>query len=366
MSGNLARLADRFRMHGDYISAVPHGSGHINDTYLVTRRLAGRFHRYILQRINHQVFTDPRALMENQSRVCEHIQTSLRRQGVADPERRSLRLVRTRDNRLLLLDPQGNAWRCYDFIERSISYDVVRTERQAYEAGRCFGTFQHSMSDLPGGPLIQTIADFHNTPRYLARLNQALRENPIGRAADAEPEISFVSQQRAIADVLLAAHRRGQIPMRVIHNDTKLNNVLFDQDNDEGLCVVDLDTVMPGLAPYDFGDLVRSSTISCNEDEQDLSLVECRLPIFEALLKGYLAGTNGMLNPAEIAHLAISGALLAFELGLRFLSDYLTGDSYFKTDYPLQNLYRCRVQFKLVESMQMHREAMLSIVSRHT
>jgi aminoglycoside phosphotransferase (APT) family kinase protein len=364
MPYDLESIATHFCTEGAFVSAEACGSGHINDTYVMTCNWGGERVRYLLQRINHQVFQDPVGVMGNISRVTAHIQTVLQEQGVSDVERRCLRLVPTWEDKPVYRDESGSYWRTYLFIEGATSHDVVKTEEQAYEAAKAFGEFQKYLLDLPGQRLIETIPDFHNTPKRYAQFERALATNERGRAAKARAEIEFACRHRATADALLRLHHEGKIPERITHNDTKLNNVLLDEATNEGLCVIDLDTVMPGLGLYDIGDLVRSCTSPAKEDEQDLSQVVMQMPMFKALVRGYLVATRSFLTQAELDHLAFSGKLIALETGLRFLTDYLMGDVYFKTQHEAHNLERCRVQFGLVESIEAQQEAMNQLVKK--
>ena len=357
-------VASEFDFGGKVLSAAPYGSGHINDTFVTVVGTASGSRRFVLQRINHQVFKQPDLLMENVERVCAHAHAKLRATGVPDAHRRALRLIPTVSGRAWHIDPAGNRWRCYDFIEGATGHDVVRTPAQAESAAKAFGAFQSLLADLPGGRLHETIPDFHHTPGRFARFQAALAADAHGRAASAVPEIAFALSRAHEVSVVVDALRDGSLPERVTHNDTKLNNVLLDDVTQEGVCVIDLDTVMPGSALYDFGDLVRTSTSPAAEDETDLSKVTMQLPMFEALVRGYLASARGFLTPRERELLPFAGKLITFEIGLRFLTDWLEGDTYFKIKRPTHNLDRCRTQFKLVASIEEQLPAMQEIVER--
>jgi len=357
-------VAAVFDCGGKVLSAAPYGSGHINDTFLTLVETDGRQRRFILQRINHLVFRQPDQLMENVARVCAHARAKLLAAGTGDAHRRALRLVPTLAGRAWHVDPSGNRWRCYDFIEGASGHDVVRTPAQAEAAAQAFGAFQSLLADLPGDRLHETIPDFHHTPSRFARFQAALAQDGHGRAAAARPEIAFALARAHEVSLVVDALRDGTLPERVTHNDTKLNNVLLDDVTQEGVCVIDLDTVMPGSALYDFGDLVRTSTSPAAEDETDLSLVRMQLPMFAALVRGYLASARGFLTPKEKELLPFAGKLITFEIGLRFLTDWLEGDTYFKVKRPGHNLDRCRTQFKLVESIEQQLPAMREIVAR--
>lgn len=357
-------VAAEFAFGGSVLSAEPYGSGHINDTFLTLTETDGRRRRFILQRINHQIFRQPDRLMENVARVCAHAHAKLRAAGAADAHRRALRLIPTHQGKDWFVDQHGNRWRCYDFIEGATGHDVVRSPAQAEAAAKAFGAFQALLADLPGERLHETIPDFHHTPSRFARFQSALAKDSHGRAAAAGPEIAFALARAGEVGLVVDALRDGSLPERVTHNDTKLNNVLLDDVTQEGVCVIDLDTVMPGSALYDFGDLVRTSTSPAAEDETDLSRVRMQLPMFDALVRGYLASARCFLTPREKELLPFAGKLITFEIGLRFLTDWLEGDTYFKIKRPTHNLDRCRTQFKLVASIEEQLPAMRMIAER--
>ncbi len=357
-------IAHEFTLVGDILAATPYGSGHINDTYKVDVQSERGPSRYVLQRINHKVFLRPDELMANVERVCAHAFSKLQQAGTPDAERRTLRLIPTRLSKAWHIDPAGNRWRCYHFIEGATGHDVVRSAEQAHAAAKSFGAFQALLADLPGGRLHETIPDFHHTPSRFARFQQALVQDAHGRAAASVPEIAFALARAHEVSVVVDALRDGTLPERVTHNDTKLNNVLLDDITQEGICVIDLDTVMPGSVLYDFGDLVRTSTSPAAEDETDLAKVRMQFPMFEALVKGYLETTRGFLTSKEKELLPFAGKLITFEIGLRFLTDWLEGDTYFKIKRPTHNLDRARTQFKLVESIEAQLPAMQALVAR--
>jgi Ser/Thr protein kinase RdoA (MazF antagonist) len=361
----LAAISRQFAVNGQFTQGQPHGTGHINDTYAIRCDRAGRSVRYILQRINQRVFTDVPALMENILRVTEHV---ARRAAALPPvERRrsrTLTIVPTHTGSPWFRDDLNQCWRCYEFIEQAQTYDLLRNPVQAHEAARAFGRFQELLSDLPAPRLHETIRDFHHTRRRFDTLQQTIDADAHGRVAAAREEIAFARSREPLVDTLLNLQRAGEIPERIAHNDTKLNNVMFDDATGEGICVIDLDTVMPGLALYDFGDLVRSATNAAAEDETDLSRVTMRLPVFAALTEGYLATARHFLTAAELRHLVHSAQLLTFEVGIRFLTDFLLGDVYFKTKRAGHNLDRARCQFALVRSMESQAVEMEAIVRR--
>jgi Ser/Thr protein kinase RdoA (MazF antagonist) len=355
---DIRQVARHFQIAGELVSATPYGSGHINDTFRAVYRQGGGTVRYIHQHINHHVFRDPIALMNNIARVTSHIRGKLA--GDPDVDRRALTLVPALDGGYLYRDDHGYFWRTYWFIEGAHTHDTVQTPQQAYEAARAFGRFQQLLADLPAPRLHDTIPDFHHTPKRFATLDAAILADSVNRARLAKSEIEFSRQRIAITGTLLAAG----LPERITHNDTKFNNVMLDDQTGEAVCVVDLDTVMPGLALYDFGDMVRTTTSPAAEDERDLRKVTMQLPLFEALVRGYLSSAGEFLTPGEIRHLSFAGKLIAFEIGIRFLTDYLAGDTYFKVHRPDHNLDRCRAQFRLVESIEQQEEEMNRLVDR--
>ena len=352
----IGAVARQFEISGEFVDAERYGSGHINDTFRAFFNEGGVTVPCILQRINHNVFKNPVALMENIERVTAHLATQVA--ANADRCRRVLSLIPARDGQCWHLDSEGNYWRGYRFIDGARTYDAALSTEQAFQAARAFGQFQQRLADLPAPRLHDTIPDFHNTPKRFAALERAIEADLAGRAILAKPEIEFALARQAITSVLLDAN----LPERVTHNDTKFNNVMLDDKSGEGICVIDLDTVMPGLALYDFGDMVRTTTSPTKEDERDLSQIGMQFPMFEALVRGYLASAGGFLTKEERRHLAFSGRLITFEIGIRFLTDYLAGDTYFKVHREGHNLDRCRAQFKLVESIEQQEEAMNRLV----
>jgi aminoglycoside phosphotransferase (APT) family kinase protein len=359
---DIRSVARNFQIFADFQSAEPWGSGHINDTYAATYRQGGTAIRYLHQRINQSVFKNAVGLMENVQRVTEHLRAKLADQP--DATRRTLTLVPAVDGRMYFIDSRGECWRTYVSIENARTYDAVESAKQAYEAAKAFGRFQGLLADLPAPRLHDTIPDFHHTPKRFAALEKAVEADVANRAKMAQAEIEFALRRKPITSRLLDLQAQGVLPERTTHNDTKFNNVLLDDATQEGICVIDLDTVMPGLALYDFGDMVRTTTSPALEDEKDLSKVCMMFPLFEALVRGYLASAGGMLNVAEKKELAFAGKLISFEIGIRFLADYLAGDVYYKVHREGHNLDRCRTQFRLIESIEAQEEAMNRLVER--
>ena len=357
-------VAAAFAVRGRWVSSTPWGSGHINQTLLVVFEQDGRMERYVQQRINPLVFPDPMKVMENLARVTAHQRTVLTGEGAIDLERRALTLVPTWSGALSFVDAEGSHWRTYRFVEGASSHDVVRTPRDAAVAAEAFGRFQAQLTSLPGARLHETIPRFHDGCARVEALLAAARTDRCGRLSGCRTEFDFVLAREAMADRLPSLHARGVIPERITHNDTKLNNVLLDDRSGEAVCVIDLDTVMPGLVHYDFGDLARTATCAAAEDERDLSRVGAEPLLFAALCEGYLRGAAAFLTPAECAELAFSARLLTLLIGLRFLTDHLAGDRYFKVHRENHNLDRCRTQLRLVASMEEQRGRMEEIVAR--
>ena len=359
---SLSTIVENFQIYGSLIESRPYGNGHINDTFVAEFSQSGSRVRYIFQRINHRVFKNPEALMDNILRVTNEAQVRLRNTQVPDASRRSLRVIPATDGKPFFKDAEGNYWRCYPFIEGARTYDIVQTPHQAYEAARAFGEFQRLGGGLGGPRLHETIPNFHNTRSRLERLKEVVKADPHGRLASARPEWEFILERESLVDVLLDLHAAGAMPERVTHNDTKLNNVMIDGATETGICVIDLDTVMPGLALYDFGDMVRTATSPAAEDEPDLSKVYMQMPMFEALVRGYYSSAGAFLNDVEKEHITFSGQLITLEIGIRFLTDHLEGDVYFKTKRANHNLDRCRTQVALVKSIEAQEGAMRQIV----
>lgn len=335
--------------------AAAFGRGHIHDTFLLSCR-GGR--KYVLQGINGKVLTCPEAHIDNAGKVSRHL-----RAKTEDPRRR-LCAVPARSGAYFWVEKGGAYWRAFDYIEGTVSRDSAENEEEAYQAGRAFGAFLAALSDLPAGELRETLPYFHHTPKRFLALERAAAKDALGRAREARAELDFAFSQKEIAGTLEAFAERGDLALRVVHNDTKINNVLFDKVTGEGLCVVDLDTVMPGLALYDFGDLARGAASASSEDERDLGEVAVRVPIFTALAKGFLEELGGELTPLERDLMPFSAKLIAYELGLRFLTDHLEGDSYFKIGRPGQNLDRARAQFALMRDFSKKEDALRAAVSR--
>lgn len=356
-------ISHEFAIAGEFVDGHEINSGHINTTYIAEyERECGKRRRYILQRINEQVFKDPLAVMGNVESVTRHINWKVLRVK-KDLGGQTLNLYPARGGRFYAEGPNGGIWRCYNFIEGCHTYDIVENTRQAYQAAKAFGSFQDLVSDLPVGEIEETIPDFHNTPKRFERLMKVIEADPCGRLESVREEVAFVMAREDVCSRLVRLKEEGILPERITHNDTKLNNVMIDAETDEAVCVIDLDTVMPGLSLYDFGDLVRTATSPAAEDETDLGKVQMRMSMFEALVEGYLDGCN-CLCKAETDHLVYGGKVITLETGIRFLTDFLEGDVYFKSKHERHNLDRCRTQFALVERIEEQEKDMTRFVER--
>lgn len=353
-----------FAIFGKVVHVERWTIGHIHESFAVTVDHSGARIRYFLQRINTRVFPRIPQLMENIQRVCSYAGEEMRRRGVAEVSRRALSLVPARDGQAWVADLDGAPYRLYNFIERTRSFDRAETPGQAETAACAFGSFLRLLDGIPDPRLNDTIPDFHNTVKRLATFEQAVECDAAGRADEVREDIAFALDRKALADRLLRLHAAGLVPERVTHNDTKYNNILFDDASDEPVCVVDLDTVMPGLSLYDFGDMARFACNGAAEDETDLNRVGFRADVFEALVRGWLQSAGDIFRPAEIEALPLSVRVITFEQGIRFLTDYLNGDLYYPTTRPGQNLDRCRTQFELVRKMEIQAEALDEIRDR--
>lgn len=347
-----ADVHSRFDVPGEPVSVEPFGSGLINDTWLCVVRGGTGIRRHILQRINTAVFRRPDLVMENVETVTGHIVDRLRREGVADPENVTPVLVRARDGRSFHIDERGGWWRMFRYLESGEVFDVVRSADHAYEVGRALGRFQALLSDLSPGRLHDTLPGFHHTPGYLRELREAAQADAARRRAAVTAETAFVERREHLASMLVGPLRSGRIPVRVVHNDPKVNNVLIHRETGKAICMLDLDTVKPGSVHFDFGDCVRSAANPAGEDAGDPDRVRFDRACYDALREGYLSEAASFLTPEEVALLPVSVRVITFELGIRFLADHLRGDIYFRIRYPGHNLHRARVQFRLLESIE--------------
>ena len=336
--------------------------GHINTTVLAVFENGEKQEKYLVQKINTHVFKDQDALMQNIVNVTHFLRKKIRSSG-GDPERETLHFLKTPDGGLYFNDESG-CWRIYRYIDNSYTYNMIDSAEVFRNAGESFGKFQKLLNDYPSETLLETIPDFHNTPKRVENLEKSTQADICSRASGVKKEIEFALSRKNKAGIALTLCEMGEIPLRVTHNDTKLNNILFDADTHKGLCVIDLDTIMPGLSLYDFGDAIRFGAKTAEEDEPDLSKVSISLPLYEAYTKGYLSSCAAALTRAEIDSLAFSAFLMTYECGIRFLTDYLDGDVYFRTEYPEHNLVRARNQFKMAREIEKNLDEMNRITKR--
>lgn len=354
---DIFQVAENFETFGKIETITPYGSGHINDTYLVVEKNGSSLNRYILQRMNTSIFTKPEELMENIVGVTSYLKEKILDQG-GNPKRETLQLVKTKAGADYFISEAGNYYRMYDFIEDAVTYDAVKEPEDFYESAVAFGNFQYLLSDYPAETLHETIPDFHNTEKRFHDLEEAITSDRVGRKHLVAPEIAFVQERKDELGILLELQKAGKLPLRVTHNDTKLNNIMIDKETGRGICIIDLDTVMPGLSLYDFGDSIRFGANTGAEDETDLSKVSLNLELYRLYRKGYLEGSKGTLTGKEIEMLPVGAKLMTLECGIRFLTDYLNGDTYFKIHRENHNLDRCRSQFALVADMEKKWDAM--------
>ena len=358
---NVENIVYAFEVEGKVVEYVPFGNGHINETKLVTMDNGVQ---YVLQRINKNVFKRPDLLMENYVGVTSFIRKKIEAAG-GDPLREVLNAIPTKDGKPFTIDEDGEYWRLLVYVTRSMSYDKVERPEQFYDSAVSFGDFQYMLRDYPAETLHETIVNFHNTPDRFRQLTEAIANDAKGRLSEVEAEVAFAKAREEFAGTLERARAEGKLPLRVTHNDTKLNNILFDSETGKALCVVDLDTIMPGYSVNDFGDSIRFGATTALEDETDLSKVNFDISLYELYVKGFIEGAKGGLTEGELEMLPIGAIMMTFECGMRFLADYLNGDTYFRIHRPSHNLDRCRNQFKLVADMEAHLDEMKAIVRKY-
>ena len=357
----LTEIIAHFAFEGEYTGADVCTDGHINDTFFLYYKVQDRTLRYVLQCINHHVFRDPEGVMDNIEAVTRHLRKKVIEKN-GDPSREAMRVIPTKEGRSFYRSVRGEYWRAYDFIEGARTYQQVENPLHFYHSGRTFGQFQYLLSDFPAETLHETIERFHDTRKRLGDLLHVIKADPKGRAAGVQREIAFILEREDETGVIVDLLSAGEIPLRVTHNDTKFNNIMIDDETGEGICVLDLDTVMPGSALYDFGDSIRFGASTAKEDESNLDLVSLDLELFTEFTRGYLSMARGFLNQAEVDHLAFSVKLMTLESGIRFLTDYIDGDRYFRVEHPKHNLDRARAQLMLVTDMEEKMSAMKGII----
>jgi Ser/Thr protein kinase RdoA (MazF antagonist) len=361
----IAAIAGQFITAGEFCAGKAFGSGHINDTYLLQFQTRTDIRRFILQRINTRIFKQPEKLMENILRVTRHQLKKMQDRGEEDTERKYLRFFPAKNGEYFHRDGGGNYWRVCQFIERAHTCDTVESAEQAFLTAASFARFQKTLVDLSGDQrLHETIPDFHHTASRFADFKRAVELDAVQRAVSCKEETDFVLQRKDIPPVLIELMKQNKVSEKITHNDTKISNIMLDDATNKAICIIDLDTVMPGSPLYDFGDMVRSSSCTAAEDEKDPNKVAINTHLFEAVASGYLSEAKDFLNSVEIDHLVFSGKLIAFEQGIRFLTDYLNGDIYYKIKYPEHNIVRARNQFKLVESVERQEKSLNALVKK--
>ncbi len=365
MKNQIRTIISHFNIEGEIITAKPYGNGHINDTRYIMTELGGERREYILQKINKNVFKRPDLLMENYVGVTAFLREIIIKNG-GDPERETLNVIKAKDGKNYYLDDKGEYWRVVKFVTDSHSYDKVEKPEQFYMSAVAFGNFQYLLKNYPADTLHETIINFHNTPDRFRQLMDAVKADVKGRLAEVLAEVEFAKAREEFCGTLERAHKEGRLPLKVTHNDTKLNNILFDKNSGEPICVVDLDTIMPGYAVNDFGDSIRFGATTALEDEVDLSKVNFDINLYELYVKGFIEGAKGGLTEGELEMLPIGAIMMTLECGMRFLTDYLCGDTYFKIAREKHNLDRARNQFKLVSDMEKNLDKMHEIVKKYS
>lgn len=358
MTADLTELIGHFRIDSEIISVTPYGRGHINHTFLVTTTGACR---YILQRINSRVFPDTAALMDNIVNVTSYLREKINAAG-GDPQRETLTVIMTKEQQSYYTDAEGNDWRVYLFIADAETFEQAEDSEVFAQSGYACGRFQAMLADYPAESLHEVLPDFHNTGKRYIDFEQAVEEDVCHRAAGVEKEIAFLKERKEEMSVLCSLLKQGQLPLRVTHNDTKLNNVVFDAKTHKALGLIDLDTVMPGLSVFDFGDAIRFGANTAAEDEKDAGKVSLSLELYCAYTEGFLTGCGGQLTKRELEMLPMGAKIMTIECGMRFLTDYLKGDVYYKTGYAEHNLVRCRTQLALAADMERKWEQMCEVV----
>ena len=358
-------IAENFIIYGDYISSKPFGSGHINDTRLVTFKQAGLEANYIFRRINKYVFKDPKTVINNTLHVTEHIRNKLKEENQSDISRHAVTLVMAKNEKYYYLDTNGDHWSVLLFIKDAYTVDCVESIDQASKSAKAFGKFTKQITDLDIAKIKETIPNFHNFINRLENFDSAVKTDAAKRIVLAAKEIAAVDKYRNLAEKISDLLSSGVLPIRIVHNDTKINNIMLDANTGEGLAVIDLDTVMPGTILFDFGDMIRSSTSPVAEDEKDIQKVKMRIDIFEAVVKGYLSELKDTLTKEEIENLVYGVEVIVCEQAIRFLTDYLIGDVYYTTVYEDHNLIRARNQFALLDSIQEQKEQMEEIIKKY-
>lgn len=353
------------KFDGDVINVKSFGSGIINDTFLVTcKNNNGNENKYILQKINSSIFKNVEKLMENYCGVCDYLKNIVSENG-GDVERETITVVPTNSGKSYLKDSLDNYWRAIKFISDTVTYDVAESAEDFYKVGKAFGEFQNKLAGYNAENLYESIPNFHNTKERFKTFLLAIENNKARRLESVRAEVDFILEREKDTSILLDLYENGELPLRVTHNDTKISNILMDAKTKNGICIIDLDTIMPGLSLYDFGDAIRSGATHALEDEKDLDKVYVDLEFFEAFTKGFLEGTNSSLTEKEIEMLPMGAKVITLEQAIRFLTDYLDGDVYYKTSYSDQNLDRTRTQLKLVKDIEEKWNELNNIVNKY-
>ena len=350
---------------GEYMDHERYGHGHINDTFLIRfKKEDGTIEKYILQRMNHEIFKDPAQLMKNICGVTTFLKEKIIEAG-GDVNRETLNVVNTKDGKPFYVDSIGSYWRAYLFIEDTVCYEQVEKAEDFYQSAFAFGHFQKLLEDFDASSLYETIPNFHNTPARYKVFEEAVEKDICNRAFEVREEIAFLRQHKQEMEICMELQKKGELPLKVTHNDTKLNNIMMDKTTGKGICVIDLDTIMPGLSIFDFGDSIRFGANTASEDETDLSKVTLDLNLFEAYTRGFLEGCEGSLTEKEVEMLPMGAKTMTMECGMRFLTDYLQGDRYFRIHREKHNLERCKTQLKLVQEMESKWEGMKQVVEKY-
>lgn len=356
---------EAINFNGSIVNVKSFGSGIINDTFLVVcKDNDDKEEKYILQKINNSIFKNIEKLMKNYCNICNYLKEIVKNNH-GDVDRETITVIPTKDGKSFFKDSKGNYWRSIKFISNTITYDVLESANDFYKFGKAFGKFQNMLSEYKAEDLYESIPNFHNTKERFNIFLNAIKNNKANRLENVREEVNFILERKNDTSVLIDMYERGELPLRVTHNDTKISNILMDEKTKEGICVIDLDTIMPGLSLYDFGDAIRSGATHALEDEKDLSKVYIDLEFFEAFTKGFLEGTNSTLTENEISMLPMGAKVITLEQGIRFLTDYLDGDVYYKTNYEDQNLDRTRTQLKLVRDIELKWDKLKCIVDKY-
>lgn len=363
MKYDFAAIAEKFPLNGEFFSCEPYGEGHINETFLLVTEEGDTQYKYILQRINSNLFTNVEKLMDNICKVTEYSREKIAERG-GNPDRESLTVIKTNGGKNYYFDGE-NYFRIYLFIDKATAYQVVEKPEHFYESAVAFGNFANLLANFDAKSLYEPLPDFHNTVKRFANLEKAVAENKAGRKDEVKAEIEFAFARKGMVGKIVEKLASGEIPTKVTHNDTKLNNVLIDDATGKALCVIDLDTIMPGTVCYDFGDSIRFGCNPAAEDEKDLTKVNFDINLFEQYVKGYVSTLKDTLTQAEADNLALGAIMMTYECGIRFLSDYLDGDVYFRVKRPEHNLDRTRTQFKLVADMEKNLDKMNAVVAKY-